>query len=132
MYWQIQPLTYWEYVVVDVQGDVKDVEREPGEGEGDDDGHEERVGPSLTLDLLLETGVLHRQQIGLRIWVKERNVLKILKSFFFLKKRYQIIKCPIFKYYLLTKIKIGLFCTVFKMMPEGANFKDQVQKTSSI
>ena len=44
--------------VVDVEDEVEDVERKPGEGEDDDDGHEECVGSSLTLQLVLESAVL--------------------------------------------------------------------------
>ncbi len=49
--------------VAHVEHDVEDVEREPGEGEDDDDGHEQGVRARLLPQLLAQTRVLDPHQL---------------------------------------------------------------------
>jgi hypothetical protein len=44
--------------IVNVEDEVEDVERKPGEREDDDDGDQEGVGSSLTLQFVLKSTVL--------------------------------------------------------------------------
>ena len=75
--------------VVDVQDEVEDVEREPGEREDDDDGDQEGVGSSLALQLVLEPAVLllldlvdvthrRRSRVGVGVDVDVGVVLVVL------------------------------------------------------